>query len=295
MPVASAFLHAVLVAFLPNCPSQVLGDGVIDHSCFHAKFGPFVDVGAAAPLASTAPPSVSRVHTHFTVIFPAAEAPGTVTYVPTRTGAFSVMTGKQVPITVRGADDLPVEVSLMHSVAMCPALPTVSVFSLVKDHTYRLTLGSVTEGRVGLVIEHVDDFAQFWERDADGDGHGSRVGEILTACAPGPGYVESDDDCDDSRLETFPGAVEFCNGRDDNCDGRIDEACVPGTDPVQVDASMPQSADAALPGPPKDQSPVSGCSVAAVNGRSGSGRALCNFALVFAIVAVVRKLRRRDR
>jgi len=33
-------------------------------------------------------------------------------------------------------------------------------------------------------------------------------------------------DCDDSQGTVFPGAVELCNGTDDDCNGMIDEACV---------------------------------------------------------------------
>jgi hypothetical protein len=43
--------------------------------------------------------------------------------------------------------------------------------------------------------------------DEDGDGY----------CGP------SDGDCDDDDASVYPGASELCNGRDDNCDGQIDE------------------------------------------------------------------------
>jgi hypothetical protein len=32
-------------------------------------------------------------------------------------------------------------------------------------------------------------------------------------------------DCDDLELRVFPGAIETCNGRDDDCDGELDEGC----------------------------------------------------------------------
>ncbi len=58
-------------------------------------------------------------------------------------------------------------------------------------------------------------------------------------------------DCDDHDYRVFPGAVEACNGEDENCDGLIDEtfdqdgdeatdaeACVDGTDCDDNDASI---------------------------------------------------------
>ena len=48
--------------------------------------------------------------------------------------------------------------------------------------------------------------------DGDGDGH-----YIPGSC------VLPDDDCDDTNPAVFTGAVEACNGIDDNCDGNIDE------------------------------------------------------------------------
>src|SRR5690606_12617395 len=41
-----------------------------------------------------------------------------------------------------------------------------------------------------------------------------------------PGYSAVPGDCDDYRPEVHPGASEKCNGRDDNCNGLIDEDAV---------------------------------------------------------------------
>ena len=43
--------------------------------------------------------------------------------------------------------------------------------------------------------------------------------------ADGDGYVETDD-CDDTDASVHPGADEYCNGRDDDCDGSVDEDAV---------------------------------------------------------------------
>ena len=67
----------------------------------------------------------------------------------------------------------------------------------------------------------------YW-RDFDGDGYG-RTNLPLTNCegtAP-EGYAAEPDDCDDNRAETYPGAPEYCNQIDDDCDGEVDEAAIP--------------------------------------------------------------------
>ena len=58
--------------------------------------------------------------------------------------------------------------------------------------------------------------------DADGDGFGDE-GQVADACAPPTGFVGAAGDCDDTDDSVFPGAVEVCNGADDDCNGDIDE------------------------------------------------------------------------
>ena len=41
----------------------------------------------------------------------------------------------------------------------------------------------------------------------------------------GDGYYAEVDDCDDSNAAVNPGAVEVCDGIDNNCDGTVDEGC----------------------------------------------------------------------
>ena len=69
--------------------------------------------------------------------------------------------------------------------------------------------------------------------DADGDGYGlSTVGPVMT-CSPPAGYVSNNLDCDDSDASKYPGAVEVCDGIDNDCDGEVDEGV---TNPYYEDA-----------------------------------------------------------
>lgn len=61
--------------------------------------------------------------------------------------------------------------------------------------------------------------------DADGDGFGAHDFPSTIGCAGAPpptGYAVTDADCDDNHDAVHPGATETCNGRDDDCDGQVD-------------------------------------------------------------------------
>jgi hypothetical protein len=66
--------------------------------------------------------------------------------------------------------------------------------------------------------------AATWYTDDDHDGWGDPDAAVLAceqpADATGPALAT---DCDDSDPGIHPGATETCDGRDENCDGRIDE------------------------------------------------------------------------
>ncbi|MCB9759778.1 MAG: putative metal-binding motif-containing protein [Alphaproteobacteria bacterium] len=61
-----------------------------------------------------------------------------------------------------------------------------------------------------------------WYADADSDGYGD-PDHPLDACAAPAGAVRNPDDCDDRQAGTHPGADEWCDGVDNDCDGLVDD------------------------------------------------------------------------
>jgi len=63
--------------------------------------------------------------------------------------------------------------------------------------------------------------------DTDGDGFGDSA-SLLISCGAPDGYVASYTDCDPERADVYPGATEYCDELDNDCDGDIDD------DPIDV-------------------------------------------------------------
>ena len=64
-----------------------------------------------------------------------------------------------------------------------------------------------------------------WHPDSDGDGFGDYASTVQ-ACEQPADAVDDATDCDDGEAEVHPGADEYCNERDDDCDGLVDEDAV---------------------------------------------------------------------
>ncbi|MBI5194214.1 MAG: DUF1566 domain-containing protein [Nitrospirae bacterium] len=73
---------------------------------------------------------------------------------------------------------------------------------------------------VATCIQHT------YYHDLDGDTYGNAV-DTIQSCTQPFGYVTNSADCNDSSASVNPDAVEVCNGIDENCNGQIDEGCIP--------------------------------------------------------------------
>ena len=58
--------------------------------------------------------------------------------------------------------------------------------------------------------------------DGDSDGYGD-PDDSITDCSHASDFTSDNTDCDDTQDSVYPGADEYCNEEDDDCDGTIDE------------------------------------------------------------------------
>jgi len=70
-----------------------------------------------------------------------------------------------------------------------------------------------------------EDLTGTYYLDSDGDGYGDPL-IFSETCSAYIGYVDNNDDCDDTNFEVNPGVTELCNEIDDDCDGETDEGLI---------------------------------------------------------------------
>ena len=202
-----------------------LGLGLTEHTCFHARFGPFEERSAdPGERADDATANIDPVHTHFRVRLP--QPTSVIAYTPERSGEWAVFVDPDVPLRVLAPNGEERKVLLSHDVESCPHLPRLRVHALAQGQRYSFVLGPTTATEAVLVTERVDDFVTAQGRDGDGDGYGAGENAMVSPCVAREGYADNDTDCDDRDPKVHPDAPELCDGTDQNCNGLADDVGV---------------------------------------------------------------------
>lgn len=223
------FARRARAEFPASCPG--LGDSLVSHSCFHARYGPFRTVTSAPPSEVASAPRIDGAHTHYEVVLSSPASPTVVTYQvasAARAGAWAFFHSDSVPLaveTLSGARLTPVHTQ---RVPTCAALPNVSVYTLGAERV-KIVLGPANVTRAVIVPEYVEDFVVENGRDSDGDGYGTPIDTVASFCVPPTGYVQNAGDCDDTNPAVNPGATEVCDGVDQNCNSVPDDIGLPCT------------------------------------------------------------------
>jgi hypothetical protein len=68
-----------------------------------------------------------------------------------------------------------------------------------------------------------EDVLETFYLDSDGDGYGAEFGDTMEGCSADFGYVADGTDCDDGDDSIYPSADEYCDTKDNDCDGDVDE------------------------------------------------------------------------
>ena len=92
----------------------------------------------------------------------------------------------------------------------------------------------VDEDCDGAINDENAQDAEYWYTDGDGDGYGAGA-PSSRGCAPRAGEVGTHSDCDDADGAVNPGALERCDGIDNDCSGGVDDG--PITEGVDAGAA----------------------------------------------------------
>jgi uncharacterized delta-60 repeat protein len=105
-----------------------------------------------------------------------------------------------------------------------PANAVILDLALSEKRVYASNGSSIT----AVLLDPLPPVASTWYRDADADEFGNPTDTIVAVEQP-EGYIAEGRDCDDNDPYVNPGTPEMIDGKDNNCNGLIDEGFAPLT------------------------------------------------------------------
>ena len=183
-------------------------------------------------LASAANPAVGQAVT-LTITVPQLNGPAAGFYLTTArpAGTFTVLEAGTAA-TVGGVTHTMPRIgsggSTTFKVGWSTAVPTAVQFiayalSANNDGTSR---GDAGGGTTLAMVAGCAGTSYFLDQDGDGYGTADPAYPPVLDCTRPSGYAVVGGDCDNLAAGVHPGAAELCNGKDDNCDGNVDENVV---------------------------------------------------------------------
>ncbi|SEM79783.1 hypothetical protein SAMN05444354_12366 [Stigmatella aurantiaca] len=129
-----------LLRGLHTCEAEEVGE-LIEHSCYHAEYGPFVSVSAAAP-GSTTLPNVNASHTAFNITLPQGTSfgySGSVTFRPMESTEYAFLLSRLRGLKIYDGNTLIAqECSYLISESACGSLRRLLKADLEAGKVYRL-------------------------------------------------------------------------------------------------------------------------------------------------------------
>jgi hypothetical protein len=114
-------------------------------------------------------------------------------------------------------------------VTVTPTTTTTYTIATLSSETATATATDLSGSATVTVNQPTSYYA-----DADGDGYGNAAVSVQD-CVPPVNYVTDNTDCDDTKAAIHPGAVDICyDGIDNDCDGIVDNDCVPLVSTIQT-------------------------------------------------------------